>query len=83
MTVNTVTPGFIATEMVEAMPEKVIDKIKGRSRCDDWAGPKRSHASCISLPPSLLRVKPGQVPSARDSRIRRLGADVFAKIDFR
>jgi NAD(P)-dependent dehydrogenase (short-subunit alcohol dehydrogenase family) len=30
VTVNTVTPGFIATEMVEAVPEKVIDKIKGQ-----------------------------------------------------
>ena len=30
VTVNTVTPGFIATEMVEAIPEKVIDKIKGQ-----------------------------------------------------
>ena len=30
VTVNTVTPGFIATEMVEAIPEKVIEKIKGQ-----------------------------------------------------
>ena len=29
VTVNTVTPGFVATEMVEAMPDKVLDKIKG------------------------------------------------------
>ncbi len=28
LTVNTVTPGFVATEMVEAIPEKVIEKIK-------------------------------------------------------
>ena len=26
--VNTVTPGFVATEMVEKMPEKVLDKLK-------------------------------------------------------
>ncbi len=30
VTVNTVTPGFIATEMVGIIPEKVIDKIKGQ-----------------------------------------------------
>ncbi len=30
VTVNTVTPGFVATEMVSAMPEKVIDKLKGQ-----------------------------------------------------
>jgi 3-oxoacyl-[acyl-carrier protein] reductase len=29
VTVNTVTPGFVATEMVEAIPEKVLDRIKG------------------------------------------------------
>jgi len=29
ITVNTVTPGYVATEMLAAMPEKVLDKIKG------------------------------------------------------
>lgn len=28
ITVNTVTPGFVATEMLESVPEKVLDKIK-------------------------------------------------------
>jgi NAD(P)-dependent dehydrogenase (short-subunit alcohol dehydrogenase family) len=28
LTVNTVTPGFIATEMLESVPEKVLDRIK-------------------------------------------------------
>ena len=28
LTVNTVTPGFIATEMLDAVPEKVLDRIK-------------------------------------------------------
>src|SRR5450759_2795476 len=28
ITVNTVTPGFVATEMIENIPEKVLDKIK-------------------------------------------------------
>jgi NAD(P)-dependent dehydrogenase (short-subunit alcohol dehydrogenase family) len=30
ITVNTVTPGFIATEMLEHVPERVIDKIKSQ-----------------------------------------------------
>lgn len=29
VTVNTVTPGYVNTEMVEAVPEKVLEKIKG------------------------------------------------------
>ena len=29
VTVNAITPGFVATEMVEAIPEKVLDRIKG------------------------------------------------------
>jgi len=28
ITVNTVTPGYVATEMLEAVPEKVLDKIR-------------------------------------------------------
>ena len=30
VTVNTVTPGYIATEMVEGVPEKVLDRIKSQ-----------------------------------------------------
>lgn len=30
VTVNTVTPGFVATEMLEDVPEKVLDKIKAQ-----------------------------------------------------
>jgi NAD(P)-dependent dehydrogenase (short-subunit alcohol dehydrogenase family) len=30
VTVNTVAPGFIATEMLESIPEKVLDKIKAK-----------------------------------------------------
>ncbi len=30
ITVNTVTPGYVATEMLENVPEKVLDKIKGQ-----------------------------------------------------
>ena len=48
VTVNTVTPGFIATEMVEAIPEKVIEKIKGQIPMRRLGRPKRSRASCIS-----------------------------------
>jgi 3-oxoacyl-[acyl-carrier protein] reductase len=30
LTVNTVTPGYVATEMVEAMPEKALDRVKAQ-----------------------------------------------------
>jgi acetoacetyl-CoA reductase/3-oxoacyl-[acyl-carrier protein] reductase len=30
LTINTVAPGFIATEMLESIPEKVLDKIKAQ-----------------------------------------------------
>jgi NAD(P)-dependent dehydrogenase (short-subunit alcohol dehydrogenase family) len=30
ITVNTVTPGFVATEMIETVPEKVLDRIKAQ-----------------------------------------------------
>ena len=30
VTVNTVTPGYISTEMVAAVPEKVLDKIRAQ-----------------------------------------------------
>ncbi len=30
LTINTVTPGFIATEMLEHVPEKVLDRIRGQ-----------------------------------------------------
>jgi NAD(P)-dependent dehydrogenase (short-subunit alcohol dehydrogenase family) len=30
VTVNTVTPGYVATEMIEGMPEKVLDKIRSQ-----------------------------------------------------
>jgi acetoacetyl-CoA reductase/3-oxoacyl-[acyl-carrier protein] reductase len=30
VTINTVAPGFIATEMLESIPEKVLDRIKAQ-----------------------------------------------------
>ncbi len=30
LTVNTVTPGFIATEMLDHVPEKVLDRIRSQ-----------------------------------------------------
>jgi acetoacetyl-CoA reductase/3-oxoacyl-[acyl-carrier protein] reductase len=30
VTVNTVTPGFVATEMLQSVPEKVLEKIKSQ-----------------------------------------------------
>ena len=48
VTVNTVTPGFVATEMVESIPEKVLDRIKGTI---PWAGwPSRGGRTGGALP---------------------------------
>ena len=52
LTVNTVTPGFIATEMLEHVPEKVMERISRRSRSAASASPRRSRASCTSSPPT-------------------------------
>jgi 3-oxoacyl-[acyl-carrier protein] reductase len=40
VTVNTVTPGYVATEMVETIPEKVLDRIKGTIPCGRLARPE-------------------------------------------
>ncbi len=40
VTVNTVTPGYVATEMVESIPEKVLDRIKGTIPCGRLAQPE-------------------------------------------
>jgi NAD(P)-dependent dehydrogenase (short-subunit alcohol dehydrogenase family) len=40
VTVNTVTPGYVNTEMVEAVPEKVLEKIKGRIPMGRLANPE-------------------------------------------
>ena len=33
VTVNAITPGYVATEMVAAIPEKILDRIKGTIPC--------------------------------------------------
>ena len=42
ITVNTVTPGFIATEMLEHIPEKVLSKIKAQIPLGRLGRPRRS-----------------------------------------
>jgi len=44
VTVNTVAPGFIATEMLEHVPAKVLDGSGRKSRWDDSVGPTKSLA---------------------------------------
>ena len=48
VTVNTVAPGFIATEMLEHVPEKVLDEIKAKIPLGRLGSPRRSPASCTS-----------------------------------
>ena len=40
ITVNTVTPGFIATEMLESVPEKVLDGIRAKIPMNRLGGPE-------------------------------------------
>jgi acetoacetyl-CoA reductase/3-oxoacyl-[acyl-carrier protein] reductase len=40
ITINTVTPGFVATEMLEHIPDKVLDKIKGQIPVGRLADPE-------------------------------------------
>ena len=60
ITVNTVAPGFIATEMLETSPKRCSRASRRRSRSDDWAGPTRSLASCTSSWATSPRSSPGR-----------------------
>ena len=53
ITANAVCPGYIATEMVMAVPEKVREAIISRSRRAGWASRKRSRAAWPSLPRTI------------------------------
>ena len=59
VTVNTVTPGFVATEMLDAVPEKVLEKIKARFRWAVSRSRRKSHELFTSLPPT----PPGTSPA--------------------
>ena len=59
-TVNTVTPGYISTEMVAAVPEKVLDRSRTESPCADSAGRRRLPGSCTSRPRRRRRASPGR-----------------------
>ncbi len=53
ITANAICPGYIATEMVMAVPEKVRESDhRRRSRSAVWASPKRSRAAWSSSPPT-------------------------------
>ena len=43
VTVNTISPGYIGTKMVTAIPKEVLDsKILPEFRLPGWASPRRS-----------------------------------------
>ena len=50
VTVNTVTPGYVATEMIESIPEKVLTRIKSTIPMGRLAARRRSHEWCTSWP---------------------------------
>ena len=53
ITVNAICPGYIDTEMVQAVPKDVLEKRSCRSsRSGGSASPKRSRAASCSSPPT-------------------------------
>ena len=50
MTVNTVTPGLIETDMVATIPPFMLNKFVETSPCTAWDNPKKSAASSASSP---------------------------------
>jgi acetoacetyl-CoA reductase len=59
ITVNTIAPGYIDTEMVMAVPKNVLDGSSRESRSGAWAWPTRSPAAS----PSWRRRTPASSPA--------------------
>ncbi len=65
ITVNAICPGYIGTEMVMAMPEKVLnERSSRRSRSVAWASPRKSPVRWSSLRPRTQASSPVR-PSVR------------------
>jgi hypothetical protein len=60
VTVNAVTPGYIATDMMATIPDKVLDRIRDRSRSAGSAGRRRSLVSSASWRLTNLPTSPGR-----------------------
>ena len=81
LTVNTVAPGFIATEMLETIPEKVLDRIKAQIP----VGPIRPARRCRpgrSLPrlgSQLVHHRAGRERQRRTGYVSRLLATSAAR----
>ena len=61
ITVNAICPGYIGTEMVRAMPEKVLTSASSRrSRSAASASRKRSRAASCSWPPTTPASSPAR-----------------------
>jgi acetoacetyl-CoA reductase len=67
VTVNAVTPGYIATDMMATIPDKVLDRIRGRFPSAGSAGRMRSLVSSASWRLTSLPTSPGRSgPSTAD-----------------
>ena len=60
VTVNAVTPGYIATDMMATIPDKVLDRVRGRVPSAGSADQRRSPASSASWPLTSLPTSPGR-----------------------
>jgi NAD(P)-dependent dehydrogenase (short-subunit alcohol dehydrogenase family) len=74
LTVNTVTPGFIATEMLDHVPEKVPDRIKGQVPVRRLGRPEEVarvvHFACVGpgVPDHPVRRRTDGAPIDRGGR---------------
>ena len=77
LTVNTVAPGFIETEMLDTVPEKVLDRIRSQIPSVALGGPRRSPAWSTSSRPITRATSParsGRSTAARNGRPSRVRA---------
>ena len=72
ITVNSVAPGYIATEMVAAVPEEAMERSSPRSRSVASASPTRSPGSSSSSPTPTQASSPARsTPSTAASTCNR------------
>jgi NAD(P)-dependent dehydrogenase (short-subunit alcohol dehydrogenase family) len=76
LTVNTVAPGFIETEMLETVPEKVLDRIRVQGPAGALGAPRTRSRARTSWPPTPRVASPGRSgPSTADRTCRRAMGD--------
>ncbi|MDZ7736842.1 MAG: SDR family NAD(P)-dependent oxidoreductase [Gammaproteobacteria bacterium] len=65
VTVNTVSPGYVATRMVEAIPDEVKQQIISKILLAGWAGPRKSPALWPTWPARTVATSPALILSSQ------------------